>query len=90
MKKNMKNKILLPIPGEEEPACFYVLEQTRLGGFSYLLVTDREDGDSTAWILKDLSGDEDKEAVYEFVEDDKELEAVSSVFEQLLDDVEFS
>ena len=31
-----------------EPVEFYVLEQTRLGGISYLLVTDKEDGDAEA------------------------------------------
>ena len=83
------NKISFTIVGEEEPAWFYVLEQTRIGGFSYLLVTDQEDGDATAWILKDLSRDGETDAVYEIVEDDEEIAAVSSVFEQMLEDVEF-
>ena len=39
--------------------------------------------------ILDLSADTDTEAVYEFVEDDKELEAVSDVFEKLLDGVDF-
>ncbi len=86
----MMNKISFTIIGEEEPALFYVLEETRIGGFSYLLVTDKEEGDSDAWILKDMSGQEDQEALYEIVEDEEELEAVSSVFAQMLDDVEFS
>ena len=80
-------KISFNITGEDKPAEFYVLEQTRIGGFSYLLVTDQPDGDSDAWILKDLSADTDQEAVYEFVEDDRELEAVGGVFEQMLEDV---
>ena len=85
----MMNKISFTILGEEEPAWFYVLEQTRIGGFSYLLVTDREDGDATAWILKDLSKEGESESLYEIVEDDRELEAISSVFAQMLEDVEF-
>ncbi len=39
-------------------------------------------------ILKDLSEDTDPNSIYEFVEDDDELEAVGSVFESMLDDVE--
>ena len=84
------DKISFMIVGEDEPAEFYVLEQTRIGGSSYLLVTDREDGDSDAWILKDLSQDGEEEALYEIVENDRELEAVASVFEQMMDDVDLT
>ena len=65
----------------------YVIEQTRIGGKNYLLVTEEADGDGEAMILRDLSGDTDQESIYEFVEDD-ELQAVGSVFESMLDDVE--
>ena len=44
---------------DEEPVEFYVLEQTRLGGINYLLVTDKEEGDAEALILKDLSSDDE-------------------------------
>ena len=81
-------KISFTIIGEDKPADFYVLEQTRIGGFSYLLVTDREDGDSDAWILKDVSTDGDEEALYEIVEDEVTLQAVAEVFEQMLEDVD--
>ena len=81
-------KISFTIIGEDKPADFYVLEQTRIGGCSYLLVTDREDGDSDAWILKDVSTDGDEEALYEIVEDEVTLRAVAEVFEQMLDDVD--
>lgn len=80
-------KIILSPDGEEQVE-FYVLEQTRLGGFNYILVSDVEDGDGEALILKDLSEESDAEAVYEIVEDDAELEAVANVFENLLDDVD--
>ena len=66
----------------------YVIEQTRIGGKNYLLVTEEADGDGEAMILRDLSGDTDQESIYEFVEDDDELQAVGSVFESMLDDVE--
>ena len=75
-------------PNGEEQVEFYVLEQTRIGGFNYILVSDVEDGDGEALILKDLSEENDAEAVYEIVSDDSELMAVASVFENLLEDVD--
>ncbi len=74
-------------PEDGEALEFYVLEQTRIFGADYLLVTDAQDGDGDAYILKDTSSDGEEEAVYEFVEDDKELAALSDVFSQMLDDV---
>ncbi len=76
--------------GQGESTGFYVLEQTLLGGISYLLVTDQEEGDGEALILKDVSGAEEEQAVYEIVEDETELAAVAQVFENLLDDIEFT
>lgn len=79
-------KILFTSEGEEAVP-FYVLEQTRLGGIDYILVTDSEDGDAEALILRDTSTDADAEAVYEIVTDDEELNAVAAVFENMMDDV---
>ncbi len=59
----------------EEPVDFYVLEQTTVAGVNYILVTEDEDGDCDALILKDLSSNEDAEADYVIVEDEKELNA---------------
>lgn len=67
---------------------FYILEQTRINGTDYLLVTD-EDGSEeevTAFIFKDTSGAEDAEAVYEMLDEGEELEAVSMVFKELLEE----
>lgn len=77
------------VPDGQEAVEFYVLEQTRLGGVNYLLVTEREDGDSDALILKDLSKEADAEGVYEIVSDDAELAAVAEIFEDILEDVAF-
>lgn len=74
---------------DEEPVEFYVLEQTTVAGINYILVTDTEDGDGEALILKDISGAADEEAVYDIVSEDKELNAIAEIFENLLDDVEF-
>lgn len=76
-------------PEGDEPVDFYVLEQTRIGGTNYILVTDFEEGDGEALILKDLSEDGDEESIYAIVSEDDELAAVSSVFESMLEDVEF-
>lgn len=81
-------KIKFSLAEEDVTAEFYVLEQTRIAGITYLLVTETEDEDGEAWILKDLSADGEAEALYEIVDDDDELDAVSRVFEEMLDDVD--
>lgn len=83
-------KIKFALEGEEGAAEFYVLEQTRIGGITYLLVTDTEKEDGEAWILKDLSGDGETEALYEMVEEDGELEAVGRIFSEMLEDVDLA
>ena len=75
-------------PEGEEPVEFYVLEQTRIGGHNYILVTDVEEGDGDALILKDMSQDGEEESIYDVVSDDEELEAVSGVFADMLEDVD--
>ena len=76
-------------PDDGEPVDFFVLEQTTVGGIDYILVTDSEEGDGEALILKDLSAKEDSDALYEIVSDDTELAAMADIFESLLDDVSF-
>ena len=75
-------------PDNDEPVDFYVLEQTRIGGYNYILVTDAEEGDGEALILKDLSQDGEEESIYDIVSDDEELDAVAGVFASMLDDVD--
>lgn len=76
-------------PDGGEAVEFYVLEQTRLGGRDYILVTEDADAEEgEALILKDVSLPEEKEAVYEIVEEEHELEAVAEIFSDLLEDVE--
>ncbi len=76
------------IPDEGEALDFYVIETTKLGGVDYILVTEEPDGDGQAYIMKDSSASEDKEASYQFVEDDEELKAVGKVFENILEGVD--
>ena len=42
---------------------FYVLEQTVLGGISYILVTESEEEEAEALILKDMSAQGEEEAL---------------------------
>lgn len=77
------------VPDGEEAVDFYVLEQTTIGGVNYILVTDaEEDEEGEAYILKDMSDSDAEERVYSMVEDDTEFDAVSAVFENMLEDVD--
>ena len=69
---------------------FYVLEETRINGMSYLLVTDAADDDEEGecYILKDLSESDDADALYEFVEDDNEIDKLFIIFSELLEDAD--
>lgn len=82
-------KIVFRAEGEETVE-FYVLEQTRIGGTDYILVTDTEEDDGEALILKDMSQPGEEEALYEIVTEDEELDAVSAVFESMLEDIDLS
>ncbi len=67
---------------------FFVLEQTKVNGNSYILVTDSEEDEAECLILKDTSASEDVESLYEVVEDENELMGVLKVFEELLEDID--
>ena len=75
---------------DDQTIAFYVLEETKLNGRNYLLVTDAEDDEEEAecYILKDMSDEGDADALYEFVEDESELEGLMKIFDELLDDVD--
>ncbi len=81
-------KIQFTFDETNEAVEFFVLEQTMINGTGYILVTDSEEDDAECLILKDTSAKEDSDSVYEIVEDDTELIAVSKVFEELLEDVD--
>lgn len=81
-------KIIFTDPESQEELEVYVLEQTCINGITYLLATEEEEEDSVAYILKEIQTDND-EAVYAMVEEDVELDAISRVFAEMLDDVEF-
>lgn len=79
------------VPDGEEAVEFYVLEQTTIAGVNYILVTDaEEEEDGEAYILKDISDTDAEERIYVMVEDDNEFDAVSAVFENMLDDIDLN
>ena len=81
-------KIIFTFEDTNEEVEFFVLEQTKVNGNSYILVTDSEEEEAECLILKDTSAAEDKESLYEIVEDEVELSAVLKVFEELLEDID--
>ena len=77
------------VTDDNENVELYIIEETRANGVNYLLVTDssdEEDKDAQCYILKDTSSEADADAVYEFVEDDTEFDAISRIFAELMDD----
>ena len=75
----MDNNAIIFTTDDGEEVTFNVLEQTTLGGVNYLLVAedteDREDGG-------------DDMAEFSVVEDERELQAVAKIFNELLDDLD--
>lgn len=81
-------KITMKSDDTGEELKLYVLEQTKVNGTSYILVTDSEFGDAECMILKDRAKTADADSIYEFVEDEVELDALFKIFEELLEDVD--
>lgn len=73
---------------ETETVEYYVLEQTRISGVNYLLVTDTKEGDGEAIILKEISAAEEEISGYTDDLTEEEFEAVVPIFENLLEDVD--
>ena len=66
----------------------YVLEQTKLFGMNYILLTDDVDGGSF-YVFKEEPDEEDEDMVtYSEIEDENELKAVIKVFDELLEDID--
>lgn len=72
-----------------EKKAFFVLEETRVSGISYLLVADSDEDEANAYILKDLSEDGESTARYVIVDDDVEFDAVAGIFAQMMEDTSF-
>lgn len=88
MERNQDTITFITEDGDE--ALFHVIEETRINGINYLLVLDDIEGEETeALILKDVSAETETEAIYEIVEDEKELRTVADLFGEILEDTEF-
>lgn len=83
-------KITFTFEDTNETVDFFVLEQTKLNGATYLLVADNESDDAECLILKETKSGNEQDNLYDIVEDDNELTAVSKVFEELLEDVDIT
>lgn len=83
------DKIIFQL-NENETAELYVVEQTRIAGVNFLLVTEEETGDGEAFILKEVSAAEDTMGEYTDELTDGEFEAVAAVFSELLEDIKLT
>ena len=70
---------------EDTSVDFYVVEQTKLNGETYLLVTEDESEEAEAFILREVRSEND-EITYEMVEDELEITALGKVYAELLDE----
>lgn len=89
MEEELQTIIINFEDGEEGE--FYVLEETELMGINYYLVVESEEYDENdeieCLILKENMNESDEEyGMYSFVEDEKELESLSKIFDELLED----
>ena len=84
----MEEKIVLT-DDEGNEVEMYVVEETRINNVNYILVTEEGDEEEEmAQILKDVSDENDEEAIYEMVEDDSELDYIGRIFSELLEDID--
>ena len=88
MEENKETKVVNFTTDDGEEIPFFVVEETKIAGENYLLVTDSEDDEADAYILREVS-ENTEESFYEMLEDEEKINAISKVFAELLDDVEF-
>jgi len=85
----MRDDVLEFIDEDGNTQELYFIEEARLNGTVYILVTDSEEEEADAYILKDISEADADEAEFVFVEDENELAAVSALFKEMLEDIDF-
>lgn len=85
----MKNDTVSFLSEDGENIKLSVLEETKINGISYILVTDSFEGeDGECYIMKDISSSDSEDANYIFVEDENELDVVFEIFEKMMDDID--
>ena len=90
--KSKKDSKILFLDDDGQEIEFNVIEQTTIAGQTYLLVEDCEassEDESVVLIMKEVQLEDDYVS-YEIVEDDKELDMISDIFNALLDGLEVS
>lgn len=81
----MDNKINFTTDDGEE-VVFAVIEEARLNGSTYLLVSaEDESDDEVAYVLREIKSEEKTEVSYVMVDDDSELAAITGLFNEVLD-----
>ena len=88
MEENKENEVVHFTTDDGEEVPFFVVEETKIAGENYLLVTDSEEDEADAYIFREVSENEN-DSFYEMVEDEEKINALSKVFAELLDDVDF-
>ena len=85
-----KDSKILFLDDDGQEIEFNVIEQTTIAGQTYLLVEDCEaSSEDVVLIMKEVQLEDDYVS-YEIVEDDKELDMISDIFNALLDGLEVS
>lgn len=79
MEENKETKVVNFTTDNGEEIPFFVVEETKIAGENYLLVTDSEDDEADAYILREVS-ENTEESFYEMLEDDDKINAISKVF----------
>ena len=83
----MENNRISFLSEDGENIEFSIIEETKINGISYILVTDSfEDENGECYIMKDISNREAKDAEYIFVEDEEELNSAFEIFEKMMND----
>lgn len=83
-----ENMVISFVTDDGEEVEFFVLEQTKLNGIEYLLVSDTlddEDEDVEVYIMKEIK-EEDGLTSYEFVEDENEIGIIGKLFQEILEE----
>lgn len=79
----MDNKINI-IDEEGNEIELIIIETAKFEGRDYILASESDN----AYILKDVSEDKDLDSIYEFVDDEKELDMLADVFSELISDMD--
>lgn len=86
--KAKKSSIIVFEDENGENAEFEVVEQTTLGGVNYIFVIDRANEEEFLILKENGAAGDEEVAAYDIVVDEKELDAVIKVFDELLEDVD--